>query len=418
MVTVNKNILLIGRTGSGKSSLANVLSGTDEFVESANGTSETKSIKEKRFEIDGVKYCVIDTIGIGDTQLDDTKKVLFRLGEIARFIENEGLNQIFFVTGSRFTKEEIETYKLLSSIIFDQDVFNYTTIVRTNFPAFENETECEKDKAKLCNESKELNEIFNHAKVIYVDNPALLGRPAAIAINKETRELSRKRLITYLGAIIHKNYLPANLKEVNDRIRDYMTEKERLEKELKEKEEMIKKMLENHERKIKEIKEEIDKKMKDLEDKKDKETKDLKLKLDEGIENLKKEGKASKEKITSLKNQYEKEKKNSEEKWKKEINKINKEKEEADNKMKILLKKHEDEINKLKTKNKELVKKVADEIEKRINQKKDLGLAGSMFAGTVTGAAAGSIIPGAGTLAGGTAGLVAGAGVWIANKIK
>jgi len=50
-MTEIKNILLIGRTGNGKSTLANVLTGTDNFIESADSTSETKSIKTRVFEI-------------------------------------------------------------------------------------------------------------------------------------------------------------------------------------------------------------------------------------------------------------------------------------------------------------------------------------------------------------------------------
>jgi len=295
-----RNILLIGRTGNGKSTLANVISGADDFLESADSTSETRSIKVRKFEIDEVKYCVIDTIGVGDTKLD-TKAVLFRLGEIAHFIGKEGLNQIFFVTSGRFTKEEVEAYKLLSSIIFDQNVFNYTTIIRTRFPAFEDENACETDRIKLRNENGELNEIFSRAKIIYVDNPALLGRPTAIEVNRETRELSRRRLITYLGTIIHKNYKPTNLEELNERIRSYMTDKEKFEEKLKEKEKLIKEMLEANEKRLKEFQEEMDKKLKESEAKKDEEINKLNSKLNEKIDNLKKEGKASEEEINKIK---------------------------------------------------------------------------------------------------------------------
>jgi len=40
-----RNILLIGRTGNGKSSLANVVTGTDEFREGRFSISKTKKYK-------------------------------------------------------------------------------------------------------------------------------------------------------------------------------------------------------------------------------------------------------------------------------------------------------------------------------------------------------------------------------------
>src|SRR5690606_24647628 len=106
MANVNiKNILLIGRTGNGKSTLANVLADTNIFTESADSVSETRSIKTKTFELglddEKAKYCVIDTVGVGDTQLD-TKDVLYKLGKVAYFVKKNGLNQIFFVTSGRF----------------------------------------------------------------------------------------------------------------------------------------------------------------------------------------------------------------------------------------------------------------------------------------------------------------------------
>jgi len=147
-----KNILLIGRTGSGKSTLANVLMGTDKFVESAKSISVTKNVEEGIVEIDlsedgseKIKYRVIDTIGIGDTKLTPIG-VLTRLAEIADRVKKEGLNQVLFITRGRFSKEEIETYDLLSSVIFDKEVIKYTTIVRVGFPEFEDLDVCDEDR--------------------------------------------------------------------------------------------------------------------------------------------------------------------------------------------------------------------------------------------------------------------------------
>ncbi|CAG8672772.1 16413_t:CDS:1, partial [Funneliformis caledonium] len=62
-----RNILLIGNAGKGKSTLANVITGTNEFEENTHrirGTSEAKSLE---FDHRGLRYRVIDTVGIGDS---------------------------------------------------------------------------------------------------------------------------------------------------------------------------------------------------------------------------------------------------------------------------------------------------------------------------------------------------------------
>jgi len=60
--------------------LANVLSDTDKFKESQSLVSETEEIQTEEFEHNGFKYCVIDTIGIGDTKLKP-QEVMIRIAE-------------------------------------------------------------------------------------------------------------------------------------------------------------------------------------------------------------------------------------------------------------------------------------------------------------------------------------------------
>ena len=78
-MTEKKIILLVGRTGGGKSTLANVISGIENAsAESENSASKTREIQEIEseeieFEHGGEtlqieKYQIVDSVGIGDTK--------------------------------------------------------------------------------------------------------------------------------------------------------------------------------------------------------------------------------------------------------------------------------------------------------------------------------------------------------------
>jgi hypothetical protein len=223
------------------------------FKTSTRSISETKQIQTEKFTIDlsedgeqRVDYQVIDTIGFGDTKLSN-KEVLKLLQNLVPIIGDDGLNQILFVTDGRFTKEEIETYKLLETVIFDKEVVDFTTIVRSRFPEFEDIDECSEDKKSLLEENEEIFKILKSSEIIYVDNPPLVTR--SLTKSKEIREESRKRLLTYLGAC-ENIYYPANLTELKQRINDYQTKSEQLEKELAEKERIIEEQKEKFQRDI------------------------------------------------------------------------------------------------------------------------------------------------------------------------
>jgi len=213
--------LLIGRTGQGKSALANVLGGDNkkvktlkereleksedkELKESGNSTSETKGIQIVEFEHKGETYQIIDTVGIGDTKLTEAQ-VLLEIAKGYDIIKN-GIHQVLFVNGERFTSEEVGAYDMLKKFFFDgNDIDKYTTIVRTRFDDFEDENSCDRDILLLREENNpEITNMINSCNgIIHIDNPSIniKGKRGEEknSHNKKIREASREKLLEHLA---------------------------------------------------------------------------------------------------------------------------------------------------------------------------------------------------------------------------
>jgi len=283
-MTETRTILLIGRSGRGKSTLANVLSKTSKFKESSGSASETKKVQSEEFEDKDANYLVIDTPGIGDTKLKEGE-VLDIIAE-AVYLARNGINQVFFVIDGRFDQYEMATYNLMRTIIFDEYVTKCTTIARTRFNDFENLEKCKDDINLMVKEAKDkkvelekgiadkkkrkkellLGKFFNkdkkdedkklleevkklkkelttislaeviescQKKVVHVDNPSIVidtaddedegereERKELTVLRKETRNKSREILLKHLSKNCQSIYNPPKLKELSADIAD------------------------------------------------------------------------------------------------------------------------------------------------------------------------------------------------------
>jgi len=235
-MTEKRTILLLGRTGNGKSTMANVISNTGHFAESEYGVSETRGIQEGIFRVrkENVDFHIVDTIGIGDTRFDE-KEVLLKLAEATNAIKN-GLNQILFVTSGRFTEEEVKAYTLLRTVFFAEDIGEYTTIVRTKFPSFRKVEKCKLDKEKMIAENEDVGDIIRSCKkLIHVNNLTEEEDPE-LKSRKECRDILRAHLKFNCGTV----YRPRNLDEANERIRNHMTDREKTQKQMDDLNEKLK----------------------------------------------------------------------------------------------------------------------------------------------------------------------------------
>nr|CAG8626484.1 418_t:CDS:2 [Entrophospora candida] len=238
----------------GKSTLANVISNSKNYDVSHRSVSSTKDTNIHNYTVDGKVYKIVDTVGIGDTKMTP-KEVVSKLVMTAEAIKY-GINQVLFVTSGRFTDVEIENFETLQSVAFDKSIFEYTTIVRTSFPDFEDDAECENDYQDMTSENDNLSQLVKSCKkVIYVDNPPITFRTKQGV--EETRKESRKRLLAYLSTCT-KVYMPEKLQKiVDEKINDYMTLKEKLQHEINDLRQQLNKADEirhEHEVEIKELK--------------------------------------------------------------------------------------------------------------------------------------------------------------------
>ncbi|CAG8627307.1 20087_t:CDS:2 [Gigaspora margarita] len=270
-----------------KSTLANVMVSNDgignNFKESSGSVSETRKIQFEEFEDkeNEIKYLVIDTPGINDTKLPD-KDILDIIAEAVYLVRN-GLSQVFFVTRGRFDQDEMATYDLLRTIIFDQEIAKHTTIVKTKFEDFKKQVKCQKDIEKMVKEAEEKEtelrdkiadkekkiknmlvdgvkhkELFKEIeklkrelmatnlakiikscqdKVIHVNNPSLdTDDDDELEDNKDYRNRSKKLILEHLKRTCQESpYKPEKLKNLSDGIIKYMEDKEKKRKELEEK---------------------------------------------------------------------------------------------------------------------------------------------------------------------------------------